>query len=289
MSKDFRRQDLTDTGNVKTWWYGIPDEELRENAWERQMNLAGAEAFERSKIRVRSDGSEELIAASETRTGRRYMQKLMPRVEEAVEECQRSMVDMKRVPRSWRAAVMIVPASTVALLAMRVLFDMAYGADQPEEGTPLQAAALKLAEAIETEANWRNWISKSKEKARAYAEENNLPKVPKSQAERLIEEAKKVNRMGLHRWKKTFEELNEYEWSIDDLHFCGSVILKAVVRAIPEVFELYLALRKGTRTQSIRVVPEFRSKFDDKEAQIANMQVVRKPMITRPIPWSMEE
>lgn len=260
------------------WWSSLGDETLTETAWERQMNIAGIEAFETSR-----HGSK----ATETRTGKKFLRKLLERSSDAIAEMQMSVLGIRRLDRNVRATVLMVPEDTAAMLTLRALIDRTYGCADQEKGYNYQILAKEIAKSVETELNFQNWLQTSAKEAAAYAKEKGLKNVPKSLAERLIEE-RGISRATFFRWKKTFEELNTYQWDNLEQHYCGEALMKTVVDALPEVFEVHHLYERGKTSKFVRMVPSFRQNFDHLESRVAQLQVVRKPMIARPRRWTKE-
>lgn len=265
------------------WWEDVGDETLTETAWERQMNIAGIEAFEKARY----SASGKVQRASETRTGQKTIRKFLDRGGDAILEMQKDLLGIQRVDRTLRATVLMVPEDVAAMLVVRALIDRTYGIADQEKGYNYQLMTKEIAKSVETELNFRNWLHESQKQAKKYAKDNGLAKVPKSLADRLVSE-KGVSRASMYRWKQTFEELNTYEWSNLEQHYCGEALLKTVVDALDEAFEIKTVFERGKTTKHVRMKPEFRKYFDDKEANVARLQVVRKPMIARPRRWEKE-
>lgn len=270
---------MTEQSN-KPWWTDLPDDEVVENAWERDMNLSGIEAFEMARY----DSKGKLRPASETVTGQKQMRNYLTAAEAAIKAVQTNLIPINRVPRSLKATLMVVPSDTLALLTMRILFDRTMSSPDPNDGANLQTTCVFLASSVEGELNFRNWVKKSKEAAKIYASENDRQKVGPSIAERLIEEHGLSGR-SLSRWKHTFEELSEYQWSTEEKHYCGEALINAVVESMPDVFDIGIFLRKGKASKTVRMLPDAYKKFCEMEGNIASMQVTKKPMLRRPNPW----
>lgn len=267
-------------GQIQTWWSELPDDTLVETAWERQMNLTGSLSYERS----RTDKNGKPRAATESVAGQKFLRKLLERAEEGIETMQKSIVTNARVDRNHRGTVIAVPAETCALLTLKPIIDRTYFASNPEFGVPLQGVVTTVAKAVELELNFRHWVEKSKEAAKAYAKAEGLASVPRSRAERLIQEHG-VSRQSLIRWRNTFEELSEYKWNTLEQHYCGDALVSAVVTALPEFFEIQL-MRNGVLTpKTVRMTDTFREDFNNLEFQVSSAQLSKKPMITKPRRW----
>jgi hypothetical protein len=266
------------------WWADLGDETLTETAWERQMNIAGIEAFEQARYTA----SGQTKKASESRTGQKVLRKFLERAADAILEMQKNLLGIHRIDRTLRATVLLVPEEVASMLVLRALIDRTYGIADQDKGYNYQILSKEIAKSVETELNFRHWLNESQKQSAKYAKEKGLSKVPKSLAERLIEE-QGVSRASFFRWKQTFDELNTYEWSTLEQHYCGEALLLTVIEALPEAFEISIVTERGKTTKHVRMKPEFRKYFDDMEAKIARLQVVRKPMIARPRRWTKGE
>lgn len=265
------------------WWKDLPDETLMESTWERQMQFTGIERFEQA--RIKSNGKVE--EAHETRSGHKFLRKHIDRAAEAIEDMQRKVIGVNRVDRNLRGTVLLVPAETAALLTLRVLLDQTYRTVEVEYGANYQVVCKEIAKAIELELNFRHWIKTSREAAEAFAKTKGISKVPRSMAERLIEEEGLTHR-SMRRWRRTFDELNTYHWESLEQHYCGEAMAKTTIDALPEVFEIKKVWKQGKEVRHVRMKDEFRVSFNEAEAKIASLQVVKKPMLTRPRPWRIE-
>jgi hypothetical protein len=269
---------------IQTWWADLPTEQLMESSWERQMNLAGIDEFERRRYKENGDVQE----ASKTISGQKMIRKMLDAAEKGITEMQDELLNTTRVSRNLRGTVLMVPAETVALLTVKIILDRAYGTSDSEIGVNFQAVCVEVSKAIELELNFRNWVSKSRADAKAFAAAQGLTKAPKSRAERLMEEGK-MDRVKLWHWKKTFAELQEYRWDTLESHYCGEAVVRAVVGALPDRFEI-VRVEHGHKSENrLKMTPEFRSSFDASEARLVKMQVVKKPMLSKPRPWKKDQ
>lgn len=268
---------------TQAWWKELPSETLTESAWERQMSFSGIEAFEKARYTA----SGELRAASESTAGQRLMRKLIDRATDSITQMQREVLHKHRTDRNLKGTVIIVPAESSALITLRALIDRTYASPDQNQGYNWQLLANEVARGIELELNFRTWVESSRVAAAEYAKVNGLASVPKSMAEKLIEE-EGMTRMALSRWKKTFKELKTYKWSSLEKHYCGEAMIDTVVAALPEAFEKHTFQHPQKKELMVRMTPEFRTKFDDIEMKVAQLQVVKKPMLSRPRPWRKE-
>lgn len=278
-----RRTELGNSEN-QPWWASLPDEELIEHAWERQMTLSGIYAFERSKYT--KDG--KLRPAAEMPAGQKMIRQSLDAATTAIEKLQRDIVDRHRVERSLKATLMVVPADTLALLTLKVLFDVTLSCDDTSKGYSLQHASVKLARLVEQELNFLNWLQKSREAARAYAQEKGWQGIPKSMAEKLVEEQGVTSR-SMRRWKQTFAELNEYEWQADEYHFCGEALIGAVIDSISDVFNIHRPVIGGVLKKHVRLHADKLTEFVNIETKLASMQIGRKPMLSKPRRWTAHD
>lgn len=270
------------------WWETLPNETLVETAWERQMNLKGFEGYENRKVKETPKGFEH-VSASETKAGQKTLRKLLEQATEAIRGLQEDQVKgaTKRGgqhPKERKATLLTVPAETLAILALRLLLDRSYAPLDPSRGTSLQGLVVDVANAVENEQNFRNWVACSKEAAEAYADSKGITKIPRSFAEKLIEESQMV-KSSKWKWKKAVKEASDYQWSLEEKHYCGAGIISTLLETFPDHFENRLILSKGKQQNFVRMTETFRKQFDDMEYHAASMQTVKKPMITKPKRW----
>lgn len=261
-------------GRIQAWRHDGGDPVLDEMGWERQMLTEGSELY---------DARLATADASDTSTGKATLRKYLKRAAEAIQAMQLDVLGRARVERDMKGTVALVPADTLALITLKTLIDCTCTVPSPDTGAPVISVSQNIGRSVATELNFRNWVTSSCEQARAYAEEKGIP-TPRSFAEKLIAE-RGATRRNLNQWKKTFEELCEYEWDNLAEYFCGDALLQAVVDALPECFEIHHPIRKGKSSKCVRMLPEFLAAFNDKEARLAMIQPVRKPMLTEPHDW----
>jgi DNA-directed RNA polymerase len=261
---------------TKVWMPNIADPVMNETAWERQMQFSGLERFERSRVDKQ---------ASETAGGQRMMRRLIKVSTISIEQMQKDILGINRVSRELKATVLMVPSETSALLTLRCLMNNTYNPSSMMDGVTYQLACRNVAQSIEMELNFMNWLAESKRSAEDYAKLMGLKSVPKSQAERLLAESG-MDARTLRRWKKSFEELNKYKWDTLTEHYCGEALVATVVNALPDVFETHVAFKGGKKLKHVRMTNKFRKELDNMESRIAHIQVVKKPMLARPKPWT---
>jgi DNA-directed RNA polymerase len=267
---------------IQSWWADLPTESLKETAWERQMNLAGIAEYEQKRYKSNDKAKD----ASETTSGQKVIRKMLATAEAGIDMMQNAILDKTRVGRNVRGTVLLVPAATSAMITVKLLLDKTYTVTE-ETGVNFQRICKQVAMAIELELNFRNWVKKSRETAKAVAKAEGLAKTPKSKAEWLIEN-EGMDRTVIWRWKKAFEELSEYKWDELEQHYCGEALVRAVVEALPDHFEI-IVLNQGARLESrVRMKQSFRETFNDMEQRTTNIQVIKKPMLTPPRPWRKE-
>ena len=263
---------------IKVWWKDLPDPETTETVWERQMHLAGLEAYELS----RRD------QASETTAGQKILRDLVQRASVAIQKMQEEVLDTKRVSREIKGTVLLAPPDTAALLTLRAMMDGTYSASNFYEGVNYQYLCREVAKAMELELNFRKWLKSSKEAAKEYAKAHDLSGVPKSMAERIMDR-EVLDRRGIHKWKKVFAELNAYRWNSLEQHYCGEALVSTVAEALPETFKVHNVVKQGKSPKYVRMTDEARERFAQIEDKIAASRVVKKPMLTRPRKWIKED
>ena len=263
------------------WIKKITDPVMVESAWERHMSIGGINSFEAKKYTA--SGSRQSM--SETASGQKHIRKSVVKLSEAIEKAQRLLLATGKRDREDRATVIVVPPDTSALIAMKLVLDRTYTAKAPTIGVMYQNLAKEVAKALETEANFRNWLLSSKENAKEYAKAQGMDSVPPSIAERLMKE-QSIDSRTMRRWRQTFEELKNYKWSDEALHYCGDTILTVLVNTLPDQFEAYVRNTPLGSVKMVRMTPEFRESLGKTENIIASSQVMKKPMLTRPKSWN---
>jgi DNA-directed RNA polymerase len=245
-------------------------------AWERQMQTFGSELYDQ-----RNEGKE----ASNTATGKSVLRKHISAATASIEQAQANVIGgQQRAERTARGTIVMIPADTLAVIALRNVIDQTCTVPEPDTGSPFSSVSRLIGRAVATELNYRHWITSSCDSAEAYAESLGIP-TPKSFAEKLIAE-QGVTPRNLRQWAKSFEELVEYEWSDLSEYYCGDTLLHCVVTALPDCFETHSPWRRGKPVKCVRMLPEFLNTFNDREARLAVIQSIRKPMLTIPQPWS---
>ncbi len=266
---------------VKTWWANLPDDTLLETAWERQMNISGMESYENSRL----NKNGKMTPASQSVAGQKFLRALIDRVDQAILEMQRKLITTTRVDRNLKSTVLIVPSDTTAMITLKAMIDRSYGASDPGIGAAYQGVATDISKSVELELNFRHWVETSKEASKAYAKVNGLAKVPRSMAERLIEEQGVCQRT-ISRWRQSFSELSQYKWDTLEKHYCGDALLITAAESLPEYFDVHHYFKAGKKQKYLRMSEAFRKRFDDLEFSVAGLQVTKKPMLKRPKKWT---
>lgn len=262
-------------GSVKMWWANLPDETLLETAWERQMNISGMEAYENTRNPKQ---------ATQTVAGQKFLRSLLDKVDQAILDMQRKLITTNRVDRNLKSTVLIVPSDTTSMITLKAMIDRSYGATDPGIGAAYQGVATDISKSVELELNFRHWVETSKEASKAYAKVEGLARVPRSLAERLIEE-QGVCKRTLIRWKQSFSELSQYKWDTLEKHYCGDALLITAANALPEYFDVHLYFKAGKKQKFLRMTEKFRKDFDNLEFSVAGLQITKKPMLKRPKKW----
>ena len=183
------------------------------------------------------DLQESRKSASMTLSGKKLLREMIDRGTEAVEKLQESMAAPRhRCSRSTRAAVLLVPAETLALLALKTMLDNTYHASRPDKGVQWINVASAIGRCAQTELNFRNWIEKSKHAAKEYAKAEGLASVPPSQAERMLKDTA-PSRTQIQRWQKTISDLQAYDWDTATRCYVGDALITTLCAALPEHFE----------------------------------------------------
>lgn len=266
---------------VDAWKSFTQDETLVESAWERQMRMDGAELFDERK---RSESGEDR-GASNAQSGQKVLRQLLKLSTKSIETLQKAVFKVNRVERSWKATIMMISTDALALIALRVMLDRAYGSSEADAGFSYQAAAKQIGRLVQQEVNFITWVKSSRAAARTYAKAEGLKGVPASFADQLIEE-EGMNSRSIRNWKKTFAELSTYDWENKELQYCGDALMQTIVEACPEQFEIFYRKTQNTQQKCIRLAPEFKEEFDKMESQISKLQVVKRPMLSKPERWT---
>lgn len=264
---------------TKTWIKGLESPHIVETAWERQMQVSGLEDYENARA-----GKD----ASSTIAGKKMILKLLKATEAGMTALQYEVMGQRRTTRSLKATVVAIPPETLALITLKEVIDKTYTTTRPEHGAGWQGLATNIASACETELNFRHWVSTSQEAARAYAKANGLTAIPQSMAERMIAE-RSNNPSQVFKWKNTIKELTEYQWELEEKHFCGDALLSCITATLPEHFTECLVGFSGGKKKFIRMTDEARGSFDRIEFSKAAAQCVKMPMLTTPRRWAVCE
>lgn len=266
---------------TKAWWAGLGDQTLVESAWERQMLSDGLEAYEQSQ--VRSNG--RAVELTDSGVGQKIIRDRIKRASDGVYEAQKRMLTRSGAGRDVRGAFISLPADTLAMIALRVVLNRVYSQADPDQGANFQFTCTNVSKAVETELNFRNWVTESRLQAKEYAKKMGLDKSPTPFAMRLIQEEGNVTSRSIRNWKKAFEELNEYSWSKVQHHYVGETLIMAVVEALPDTLEVHVKWTKGRKVKFIRLTPEFLKEVQDRQMSLAASQTSKKPMLATPEGW----
>lgn len=263
--------------DTRFWWAEMPNTQAVETAWENSMGKEGMERYELSRNKDHS----------QTNAGQKLIRKLLERSVKAVERVQKEVFERSGYCRTTRGTVLQVPAETTAILALRVLIHYTYSAAARDKGVRWQSACVAVGKAIEGELNFRNWLAASKDNAEAYRQAKGLEKAPMSFAERTLRD-NVANRQNLSRWRQSYTELSEFEWDEDQLHWCGDAILGAIVFELSEHFNRDLVSGKGKKSNMLYMSNTLLEQFERAEIKAAEMSVVKKPMLAKPLPWKAD-
>lgn len=271
------------------WWKDLPDQTLMESVWEREMHLAAVEHHDRTTLSNEGSRKDSL---TETGTGMKLASRYIKQTEAALKPIQMALINgNNRASRTARSTLMVVPAETVALLGVTYLLDTIYRATDQSLGVSYQLASKSIGKLVETELNFRTWVESSKDAARTMAQAQGLSKVPKSKAEWLIQESsvglsEAAKRKRRHEWKKSFAELSTYEWTKQELLFCGEAVIHSITTACPEAFQRITPLHLGRLQHRVILTQTLRDTIEDREAQAFETLSFKKPMLTQPKRWT---
>lgn len=261
---------------INKWWKGLEDPVVLEMAWERLMNVAGAEAYERNT---------EDQDLTQSQVGQRLLQRLLRPATDVVRAYQSEMIKGLR-DHEIRAAALSVPAETVALVTLRYLLDKTFNNVDPHLGCDVLRVAKDVGEAIETECRFRLWVEQSKEQAKEYAKLNGQAKVPRSRAELIIAEAGVSSRTAMT-IRKNLKKLAVEPWSEKLRITLGAEVVLPITEALQDVFEVWVRQLPDRKLKMIRMKEEFIQELKGREAKVIQMQVIRKPMLVPPRRWTL--
>lgn len=254
----------------------------RECIWEREMINAGQLIYEQSNYKASGQAKD----ASETATGMKLIKKNLLSVMEVFEAEKKKLVRRPRTRKEYKATIVALPSDACLSLGLKALIDSCYRGEQ--ELTKLQSVCFLIGKSCETELNFRHWIAASKNSAKEWAKERGMSSTPQSLAERMLKEYG-VDAARIRKWRKTFTELNEYEWDKQHRLFVGEFIVRSVVKAMPEYFEI-LEVRRGPQTvYHVALTDAGKAKFEQSEANIAASRYIKLPMLSKPVRWTKED
>lgn len=238
------------------------------------MMVDGANLYEASR-----DGRD----TSETGAGKAMVRKLINRVTDAIEAMQKSVASVK-AHHTRKAALIAVPAETLALIVLTVMIDKCYCPEEPALGSLRSSLAKAVGEKVEFELSFRTWVADSKEAAKAYAKDNGLPSVPMSQAERIIQEStlSSPSRAGIRR---ALQKVTEYKWTPEERLICGDALVFTVVKALPDCFETSLESTATSVRKFDRMLPAMVAQIDRLEIARGLNKPSKRPMLTPPRKW----
>lgn len=252
---------------------------ISEKEWEYQMQRAGMNHYENARY-----GSNP----TNTIGGQSLLLSMIKEVESAIELMQQDLFDDNTISESIRSAIVLVSSDTLALIGLKEILDKTYRQNLVTGGCSYKTLAITISNLIETEANYRHWLKVSKEDSKKYAEDNNLDFIPKSIAQRITIE-RGVTQRQIKNWQKKFEDLTCYKWTEEQKLYVGDFVLSAIVNALPKYFIVDVKKSRTRQTKQIIMQSELRNKIDNAEITISKQQVIRKPMLVKPVPWHIEE
>lgn len=258
-----------------SWIKDCPNLTTVETAWERKMMVDGLELYEASR-------SEQ--DTSDTGAGKAVIRKLIRRATTAIEAAQKTVL-ATRTNRERKAALIAVPAETLALITLTTLLNHMYAPEEPFLGTNRRSSARRVGESVEFELSFRTWIKDSKEAAKAYAKDNSLPKVPVSSAERLIKEtgATSSNKSAIRR---AVQKMSEYKWTNEERLIVGDALVEAVIAEFPEYFSTSYEEAIGSRKKYDCMLPALSEMMDRTEIARGANATKKRPMLTPPRKWT---
>lgn len=254
----------------------------RECIWEREMINAGRLIYEQSNYKASGKAKD----ASETATGMKLIKKNLLSVMEVFEAEKKKLVRRPRTRKELKATIVALPSDACLSLGLKALIDACYSVDI--NAAKLQAISFHVGKSCETELNFRHWVTTSKNSAKEWAKERGMSSTPQSLAERMLKEYG-VDAARIRKWRKTFEELNEYEWDKQHRLFVGEFIVRSIVKAMPKHFKI-VETRRGPQTVWYVILTDAgKEMFEQSEANIAASRYIKLPMLSKPTRWTKED
>lgn len=264
---------------TQTWIKDAETNHISEKEWEYEMQRAGMRHYESARY-----GNEP----TNTLGGQTLLRSMIAKVENKIDLMQLDIFNDDTIPESIRSAIILVSSDALALIGLKEILDKTYRQLLVEGGCSYTTLASAIGKLVETEANYRHWQKTSRDEAKQYAEDNGLDFVPKSIAHRLTVE-RGVTPRQIKRWQKNFADLSCYEWSSEQKLFVGDFVIAAIVEALPNLFSIEIKKSKTKQAKQVMMMPELRNMIDRAELTISRQQIIRKPMLTKPVAWKIEE
>lgn len=253
------------------------DDIMKEMAWERRMMGLGQCEFDRKERTTNN--------FTNTKAGQMLLSTLLYTYADKIAEVQKRLIHEGR-NRTNVGPLLFLEPEAYALIALRNILDSVISVgDAASRGFPLQLLSKRIASAIEIEVNFRHWVTESRKRAKAWAEEVGLRGTVQSSAERLIKR-EGVTRSTLSRWRRCFTELTEYEWSDETKVHVGETLIMTLLECFPDYFELRLLQEKGKTQKRFRKTEVFEEEIRRVHTNYRVGATLLMPMISPPIPWA---
>jgi hypothetical protein len=266
------------------WWTELNDPSVTETAWEREMMNSGMDRYEAS--RLTENGTQKL--SSDSAAGQKTIRSMMEVMTPAVAELQKTLIADRMLRIERKAPLILLEPEQMALLLIKLAIDRCHGATDTDLGVNIKGLSKRLGSMIELEVNFKVWVKSSKEAAKAYGKAHGYKSAPTSFAERLMTE-QGCNTRRVRDWQKHFEELKAYAWDDNALIFTGDALVGLLYVHLPEHFEKFVAKTNRSNENKIKMTQQGRETFNNLEQTVADMQVIKRPMIARPRQWKRSE
>lgn len=264
---------------TQTWIKDAETNHISEKEWEYEMQRAGMRHYESARY-----GNEP----TNTLGGQTLLRSMIASVENQIDIMQNDIFDDNKIPENIRSAIVLVSSDALALIGLKEILDKTYRQLLVEGGCSYKTLASSIGGLVQTEANYRHWQKASRDDAKQYAEDNGLDFVPKSIAQRLTLE-RGVSARQIKKWQKNFEDLSRFEWSEEQKLYVGDFIISAITTALPAMFIIEIKKSKSKQAKQVKMQPELRNMIDRAELTISRQQIIRKPMLTKPVAWKVTE
>jgi len=250
-------------------------------------DLLAEARWEQEGIRRAAQRYREAAAAADPSalpSGQKLLREVVPalrdRIKELQVEGQMTMVGRHGQSR-WAAPIQLLEADILAIITV---ISALHSVGETGSTT---VVAHSIAAAVRAEIDYRQWIEEQSVANKAAREAQDWEHVDLVAAfKRRHPEADK------RAWKSFSKKIGHAKaarWDEETSVQLGNALIRALVDAAPDRFEVELATLVGGRSQKcLRLSPETMELMNDIETRAAVARPMLMPMIIPPIPWRYE-